>query len=565
MPATPAPPPAGPVSAPPVVAYLTDVEGLWSKLLGFLDGNPHVGLDGEGRLRVAPGAVFVFGGDAIDRGAWGRRIVAALLEAKGRQPDQVILLAGNRDINKLRLPRELGGFPPRRLPDELRGQSRPELLRWIFCNTMGARQAFDCRLEELARGRGPAGDDEVVESFLADLVPNGDLTRYLAACQLAYRVGSTLFVHGSVTPENLGRVPGSSRLFDDVDAWAAALNGWYRAQVDAYVRGELGPGGDPLWAPLVAYQAPLPGTKLNQSSVVYARPTDDAGNPSLPPPAIVEALARCGVRRVVVGHSPVGDSPALLRSANFEFLAADNSYSPVEAGARVFVGEELVETDAPVKLGDGVERVRISQVFGDDSPVGKRVDPGGFLVKGQLSSGDFLLHRAHAGFRVEQRAISPRQLRSLALSDAWLDPRLAPRCPPRPQRLDGPGDLSLGQPGGQAGDHPAHPRKPLGVGVDLVIERGMRLSGGAVGPQPRQDLRRAADPPRRPVDQLTPEPGSPQQPLDGGQGQLEPPARRQHHAAARRPPDLLEQGHRGRVEQLGRVRGQRQRAARVAR
>ncbi len=149
---------------------------------------------------------------------------------------------------------------------------------------MGARQAFDCRLEELVRGRDPAGDDEVVESFLADLVPGGDLTRYLAACQLAYRVGSTLFVHGSVTPENLGRVPGSSRIFDDVDAWAAALNGWYRAQVEAYIRGELGPGGDPLWAPLVAYQAPLPGTKLNQSSVVYARPTDDAGNPSLPPP-----------------------------------------------------------------------------------------------------------------------------------------------------------------------------------------------------------------------------------------------------------------------------------------
>ena len=34
-----------------------------------------------------------FGGDAIDRGPHGRRIVRTLLEVKTRQPGQVVLLA----------------------------------------------------------------------------------------------------------------------------------------------------------------------------------------------------------------------------------------------------------------------------------------------------------------------------------------------------------------------------------------------------------------------------------------------------------------------------------------
>jgi hypothetical protein len=100
-----------PVDPPtsPTVAYLSDVEGLWSKLTSFTEDNPCVALDEAGRLQVAPGCCFVFGGDAIDRGPHSRRVVAALLEAHERQPGQVILLAGNRDINKIRLPRELTG------------------------------------------------------------------------------------------------------------------------------------------------------------------------------------------------------------------------------------------------------------------------------------------------------------------------------------------------------------------------------------------------------------------------------------------------------------------------
>jgi hypothetical protein len=413
---------------PGPIAYLTDVEGLWQKLLGFLDGNPYVRLGEGGRLEVADGATFVFGGDAIDRGPGARRIVRLLVEAKRRQPAQVVLLAGNRDINKLRLPRELTGLPPQRTPAEIREASRGELLRWIFDNTMGASKAFACRRAELELEGRDACDEGVVESYLEDMGPDGSMRHYLAACQLAYRAGPTLFVHGGVTAQSLGRVPGTERAIDGVDAWVERLNAWYDGQIDAFLRNVISPSGTPAWAPLVAYQAPLPGTRLNQASVVYGRPSDDEGNPFLPEQDVIEALQRSGVRRLLVGHTPIGDSPALLRQPGFELVAADNSYSPVETGSRLYVLGDHVECEAEARLAVGPdaaaspapsagadthrsERVRFRVGLDDDSAIGLRLEGSGHLVKGELASGEFLICRSLPGFKIDQRAVSSRELR----------------------------------------------------------------------------------------------------------------------------------------------------------
>ncbi|HEX8538842.1 MAG TPA: hypothetical protein VF664_15330, partial [Cystobacter sp.] len=199
------------------IAYLTDVEGLWEKLAGFCRDNPHVSLEEGGRLVVRPGATFVYGGDALDRGPDGRRVVRTLLNAWREFPTQVVLLAGNRDINKLRLVRELNGHPLARTPEDMRRAPRPVLLRWIFANTMGARGAFEFRHAELAREDSAVSEEDVVDSFLEDLAPGGVLRDYLTACQLTHRIGNTLFVHGGVREESLGFVPSRGRV-EGVDA-----------------------------------------------------------------------------------------------------------------------------------------------------------------------------------------------------------------------------------------------------------------------------------------------------------------------------------------------------------
>jgi hypothetical protein len=409
-------PPPGMSESDHPIAYLTDVEGIWEKLASFCEGNPHLSLDAGGRLVVRPGATFVYGGDAVDRGPDGRRVVRTLLEARRQQPSQVVLLAGNRDINKLRLPRELNGTPPARTPAEVRGAPRPVLLRWIFENTMGARGAFEFRWEELTRASGCVSEEDVVASFLEDLGPGGLLRDYLTEGQLVHRIGNTLFVHGGLHEHSLGVMPTGGRV-EGVDAWVDALNRWYREQLEAFAEGRLARDGTPAWEPLIAYQAPSPGKRLNTASVVYGRMADEHNHPGLPSSALIATLARSGIRRLVVGHTPSGDCPSVLREEEFELILADNSYGRVEGASRLFLREDSVYVEGRVKLDDGrLERVRFQLALGDTSvPIGRRLLDTGHLVKGPLESGDWLLFRALPRYQVEQLAVPPSALTGRSL------------------------------------------------------------------------------------------------------------------------------------------------------
>jgi hypothetical protein len=345
--------------------------------------------------------------------------VRTLLEAWRRQPSQVVLLAGNRDINKLRLVRELRGHPLARTPPEVREGPRPVLLRWIFDNTMGARGAFEFRRAELARTGAPVSEEDVVDSFLEDLGPGGALRDYLSACRLVHRIGNTLFVHGGVHEESLGAVPSGSRV-EGVDAWSEALNHWYREQLEVFAEGRLDARGTPLWEPLIAYQAPSPGKRINTGSVVYGRMADERNHPGLPSRALIETLARSGIHRVVVGHTPSGDCPSLLREEEFELICADNSYGRVEGGSQLFLRDDSVYVQGQVKLDDGrLERVRFQLARGDTSgPIGRQLLDTGQLVKGPLESGDWLLFRALPQFRVEQLAETSSALAGRGLGPA---------------------------------------------------------------------------------------------------------------------------------------------------
>jgi hypothetical protein len=404
------------------VAYLTDVEGIWEKLASFCRDNPHVALEAGDRLVVRPGATFIFGGDAIDRGPDGRRVVRTLLEAWRRQPSQVVLLAGNRDINKLRLMRELNGHPPARTPAEVRSEPRPVLLRWIFQNTMGAREAFACRQEELARGGSAVSDEDVVDSFLMDLGPGGELRDYLTACRLVHRIGNTLFVHGGVHEHSLGFVPTRGRV-EGVDAWAAALNHWYAEQLQYFIEQRFTPDGTPAWEPVIAYQAPTPGKRINTASVVYGRMADEHNHPTLPSRGLVQALTREGIHRLVVGHTPSGDCPSVVRGEEFELILADNSYGRVEGGSQVFLREDSVYVEGRVKLDGGqLEQVHFQLTLSDDASfIGRQLLDTGQLVKGPLGNGDWLLFRSLPGWRVEQVPTAPDVLTGQRLGPARSD------------------------------------------------------------------------------------------------------------------------------------------------
>jgi hypothetical protein len=401
------------------VVHISDVEGSWDRLSTFVARTPGLRFSDGDDIVVDDDVVFVMGGDAVDRGPWSRRVLRALLSAKARQPDRVVLLAGNRDLNKLRLIRELQGALPRKAPPEIHAllsSSRADVLRWIFAHTMGAQQAFDFRRVELsAEGHAP-GDDDVVDSFLDDLRPSSGLQfRYLQHCQLAFRHGATLFVHGGFSDQALGHVPGQAAL-NDVDAWVAALNAFCVEQLARYADapgrvGATGRGGggghhvdvdvdvEPAWFPLVLYQAPVKGLGRNPHSVVYGRFGSDAwNNPRLPSSSSLRWLSARGVRRVVVGHTPCGDLPAFLKSGEgCEVVIADNSRGRVDTGLSLTVTDDVVTVRARTVLDDGRALDLTYDVAAVDDGVTGHVTASGHLVKAVVAGVDAGLGSDDAG------------------------------------------------------------------------------------------------------------------------------------------------------------------------
>lgn len=387
-----------------MIAYVTDIEGRWDRLASFCTDNPAISLDGDA-LVLADGWTFVYGGDVFDRGDDGRRVARALTAARKRYPDRVVLLAGNRDINKIRLPRELSGHPPAGAPD---GPDKAELLRWILHRTMGAHETFEHRRAELAASGLDADDDAIVRSYLEDVAPGGAALCYLAECRLAWRIGGTLFVHGGIPEGAWLRMPDGTACAG-LDEWIARLNAWYVEHLDRF-------GADPLaaapaWWPLVAYQTPTiwvegPGEarhRIHPTSIVYGRNVRRGNNAVLPEPDVLAGLKHAGIRRLVVGHTPNGDIPSIVRDASgFEMIVADASYPRSAVCPQTFITDDATYVRGRAVLEDGRE-VAVEGRTPDDAPVGHRLGDG-WLVKGRTDTGEWMLFRFAEAYRFEQIA-----------------------------------------------------------------------------------------------------------------------------------------------------------------
>src|SRR5262249_24823104 len=153
------------------------------------------------------------------------------------------------------------------------------------------------------------------------------------------------------------------------------------------------------------------GMRVNPGSVVYGRNTDALNNPLLPEARVIERLRAADLDRVVVGHTPNGDSPSLLRGDGFEMLLADNSYARHGAASRVVLREDGRDAEGQVGLGGAPapEPVAFSVRRGDGSPIGLRT-PTGHLVKGRLGAGAYVLFRYVREYVFEQVAIAPEEL-----------------------------------------------------------------------------------------------------------------------------------------------------------
>ncbi|ETL82948.1 hypothetical protein L917_16995 [Phytophthora nicotianae] len=92
------------------VALLTDVEGNWQYVRNVVRQSSCLQLTASGQeetLELRDDCVLVFGGDAGDKGDYTLKCYEQLVHLKEKHPDRVVLLVGNRDVNKMRLTSEL--------------------------------------------------------------------------------------------------------------------------------------------------------------------------------------------------------------------------------------------------------------------------------------------------------------------------------------------------------------------------------------------------------------------------------------------------------------------------
>ncbi|GMF22113.1 unnamed protein product [Phytophthora fragariaefolia] len=312
--------------------------------------------------------------------------------------------------------------------------SKANRLKWMLEHTMGAQGDFERRRTELSLRRAvedteEVADDAVVDSYVDSVKEGGVLRQYLLHGSLAFVAHHTLFVHGGIINGDgpaslsaLGRVPDQpSKRFDSVLEWVDKLNAWYRGQVQAWIdrptwnEDRTARGGNDL------LNYVLPGYA---GSVVMGRHLLPSDMPTPVPEEIASLLSESGIRRVIIGHTPHGNCPTVVKqpipqqstcaadrageAVTFEdVIMCDTSYSDARApDNRGGAASEVVVEPSGRAFVNGVleDGRRISYDVQDDTWVGRWLNDE-TMVKARLVGEDtggeetsYLVFRVNNGY-----------------------------------------------------------------------------------------------------------------------------------------------------------------------
>jgi len=332
--------------------------------------------------------------------------------------------------------------------------SKASKLRYLLDCDMGSAGDFEFRREELAHlknvAKGDVTDEEVVRSYEESVAPGGSMRQLLEMGQLALLLEGTLFVHGQIIGNqfphdqvigadeqnvawSVGVVPGEN-WEGDLQKWVQNLNSWAASQIRDWKQ-------RPLWATppvasayqywsqrggseLIAYGTP--GTHF--PTVVYCRYLAEQSMPLQYPRTLVDYLKTQGVRYVMVGHTPHGNAPTVIRHDSLTLIMADTSFSDVKAN-RFYQGDNRGSAVCAIEFNGRAWSVRgqtdkdqcIDYTVGQehrgcDPLVGRFTKPDSegkvFFVKAKLcgEGSGYLLSRAQ-GFTYEYVLLSAAEVK----------------------------------------------------------------------------------------------------------------------------------------------------------
>lgn len=375
-----------------VVGYFCDVEGnldYWERYLNISKvlervpislGSVTAYQSHRGSITLKDNCHFVYGGDVCDRGKGDIRILSDLVNLKESYPDRVHLLLGNRDMNKMRLPFMLHptilkdvspwGFWVPKDPGVSACSTATERLQWGLAKTMGSPISFESRREELIELGLSSEDEDVTDSYLQLVKPDGLLTKYIEQAKICVILGDMIFIHGALHENNFEWVPPMAetitpgcdhataldRINDgklgwlckgNIRQWAEAVNIWKDSEIADYKKNYpvysevFVHGASDVWDYEGGYEHPQPGSRLLQ----YGMGSLPGEKPAPTNPTVIyssylnmgkimelecnvaEALIKNGITKVVVGHQPQADAALILDNYGVQVISFDNSYS----------------------------------------------------------------------------------------------------------------------------------------------------------------------------------------------------------------------------------------------
>lgn len=421
------------------IVHSTDWEGRIEPLLELVKAGEIV-LGQNDSASLGPGITkFIFGGDLLGRGPHSLRLMNVLTSLKKSAPDRVVLLWGNHEWSKasFALFRSESNQQLANLEDKayreflaviLRSRKVPVSLpamqsinsvenRFAFwAEKMGQSSAVEFHRQELSNLKGTSVSLRDARLDFLDLItnPHREYLKYLQLGQLAHVENNALFVHGGL-PALTGFVPESSVLTLDMQKWAQRLNEFGSAGLAEFVLG-LGSGKfGPSAKRMVFYGDALFDSIANRvvnhnNSVIYGPRYRQNGTFRLPPDPQLTALAQSGVRIVVLGHSPAGHLPMILRDPvrNILYVFADVSYTKNGVFSGVSIEGDVVKVRGT--MGDGTGVSFSTSATDVTSPIGMML--GDELVIAQVANGDYVLFRygGAGGRSIEERVVAASEL-----------------------------------------------------------------------------------------------------------------------------------------------------------
>ncbi|MFO1428628.1 MAG: metallophosphoesterase [Candidatus Competibacteraceae bacterium] len=438
-----------------LTSVLTDLEGRRDALDALVATGKLYLIDNQLEF-VHPCDQLVFAGDLPDRGIFSIRLVALLSDLKRRYPDRVMLLWGNRDLNKLGL---LCDLP------ELEKKPNSDYLNWLlqkldykaitgnpdripfnalermqflqYHNTLvnridywlerhGARGALELHRQELEALQGvPITIDQAADDYFRRIQPGGSFFEYLRFGQILHVEANVLYVHGGVTEVSIGIVPGYTEKYADAREWIRMLNSWGKQQFALVEQGiqfqgegkqiprQLLDYGDAVWDP-TAYASDKQGvTFMNHQSVIYGMRQREDGNFRAPSWDTITYLRRAGIDTEIVGHSPAGDVPEALRVPGFARIMADTSHGRVGSCSTLTVDAQG-NIQVSGRTGSGI-LINYRLTVHSPSPIGQITEEGFIIVGRSRVDGRtrYVLSKYYDGYQIAEKLITRVELAAL--------------------------------------------------------------------------------------------------------------------------------------------------------